>query len=454
MDGIRAYLQEKGEFLFVLLTWLLGGLYLDLAGMLPILVISLLLFYNKGMTEELLIGFFFILILSDNRHPDMEFAVTAKKIYLVFLAFYYFANRDRFEQYPNLLRFLLPFWILGFLLLFRSEAPFIAFQKTLSYGLLFLVVPPMFLESYEEGGRDFLRRVLYFMLMILLAGFVLRVIDPNWGTLAGRYRGVMGNPNGIGTFVTLAFLFYVAIQHAEVGILGRGERLIFLAVGLLSLFLCGSRTAIFSVLIFFAFYYIMGISPVLGFVSFILLIVSANFLMTNLPAIILFLGLEDYFRIETLSEGSGRFFAWRFTWERIQEQSLFFGKGFYNTEHVFLKYSDYLTRQGHQGITHNSFLSFWLDHGLIGLLLYLAGFIGIFIRAARYSFVAFPIMFAVLFSANLEAWLMASLNPFTIIFVMTITVLAFQNPEEEEDEEVETAEEGAFDQRLGVGGDR
>jgi O-antigen ligase len=70
---------------------------------------------------------------------------------------------------------------------------------------------------------------------------------------------------------------------------------------------------------------------------------------------------------------------------------------------------------------HNSFLGFWLNTGLVGLLLYLGAFLSKFIKAASYSILAFPIMLAMLFSANFEAWLMASLNPFTMqLFIILV----------------------------------
>jgi hypothetical protein len=38
-----------------------------------------------------------------------------------------------------------------------------------------------------------------------------------------------------------------------------------------------------------------------------------------------------------------------------------------------------------------------------------------------------PVFYAVLFSANFESWLTASLNPFTSIFILVLTVLLSQD---------------------------
>ena len=47
----------------------------------------------------------------------------------------------------------------------------------------------------------------------------------------------------------------------------------------------------------------------------------------------------------------------------------------------------------------------------------------LFFNAAKNSGLALPILFACLFVANFEPWLAASLNPFTIQFIICIAVI-------------------------------
>lgn len=82
---------------------------------------------------------------------------------------------------------------------------------------------------------------------------------------------------------------------------------------------------------------------------------------------------------------------------------------------------------GHQGAAHNSYLTFWLDTGLIGLILYLLGLFFTFVKASFSNKYAFPVLYAVLFSNNYESWLTASLNPFTIQLLFILTVILIQN---------------------------
>jgi O-antigen ligase len=103
------------------------------------------------------------------------------------------------------------------------------------------------------------------------------------------------------------------------------------------------------------------------------------------------------------------------------------GKGFFYTEYLFKKYFEILSTQGHQGNAHNSYLTFWLDTGLIGLIMYVVAFFSSFISAARKSYYAIPLLYAIVFSANFESWLTSSLNPFTIQVWIMLTILLFMS---------------------------
>lgn len=159
---------------------------------------------------------------------------------------------------------------------------------------------------------------------------------------------------------------------------------------------------------------------------FLFFIIGYEYFLIQLPQLIGFFGLEEYFRIETLEEGSGRFVAWNFAWERIQDV-FFVGGGFGHTEFVFDLYSDQLSKLGHQGNAHNSYLTIWLDTGLIGIVLFLFGLVRAIANSVAGSSYTLPIMYGVLFSTFFESWLSASLNPFTSLFLISLTSLAVAN---------------------------
>jgi hypothetical protein len=59
----------------------------------------------------------------------------------------------------------------------------------------------------------------------------------------------------------------------------------------------------------------------------------------------------------------------------------------------------------------------------------------LFIQAAKKNRIAFPVLFATLFSITYESWLAGSLNPFTIVLFSIITILVVPEivPETEEE---------------------
>ncbi|PCJ87574.1 MAG: hypothetical protein COA57_04635 [Flavobacteriales bacterium] len=317
--------------------------------------------------------------------------------------------------------------IFSLILVFRSDVTLICFQKTLSYALLFLIVPAYLIKLISEKGEEVIKWINYFGLFILLVGLAFYLLGQDIAFLGGRYRGILGNPNGLGIFSTLLLLFFEISRNKFPKLFSKKEMWLIYTVLLLSLVLSQARTSLFTVLIFLFFNYLYKYSAFLGFLIFLMSIFIYQIVLNNIIEIILFLNLEEYFRIETIDEGSGRYVAWDFAWENIQK-NFFIGKGFVFADDLFHKNYVPLSKMGHQGGVHNSYLNFWLDTGLVGLILYFVGFFMLFIKAAKRNKAALPIMYAVLFSITFESWLNSSLNSFTIIFVMIVTLL-FQDNE-------------------------
>ncbi len=135
------------------------------------------------------------------------------------------------------------------------------------------------------------------------------------------------------------------------------------------------------------------------------------------------MGLGDYFRLDTIQDGSGRFIAWNFAYENVKE-AWWFGRGFGYTEYLFKFYELELSMLGHQGNAHNSYLTIWLDTGLIGLILFLRAIVLLFIKGAKNNRTSLGVMYAVLFSTYFESWFIGSLNPITIQVYIILTVLS------------------------------
>ena len=258
--------------------------------------------------------------------------------------------------------------------------------------------------------------------MLIAISIIGYFIVPSGFTFAQRFCGIFRNPNGLGVFVVLYFFLYSVVKDIFPQLFSKKDEYIIFGTCLLAIILCGSRGALFALGIFLIFRQFYKISPYVGFFIMVLSISLANYVLNQLPIIITNLGLEEFFRLETLEDGSGRLVAWEFALERIKE-SPFLGKGIGFTDYIFQQNRIELNLLGHQGNAHNSYLTYWLDTGLFGLVFLLLGLLIVFVKSSFHSRVALPICYAFLFMINVESWLIASLNPFTIILVMILTLL-------------------------------
>lgn len=399
------------------------------------LVPLLLYIFNKReMFGEMLIGFFFILFLSDNLMPAVGFAKSFKNVYIVLLALFFFINSRAFVPYArDIFTVFIPFFLWAIFCLLFSET-FVSIQKTASYILLFLLVPNYVSNAYRKSGDDFLRNLVFFLVLLLGIGVLMIFINREVAYLDNqRFRGLLGSPNGAGLLSVLTLALYLVVNNIRVGLFSKADRIIILAVIITTVLLSGSRNSVLAAVLLLAYARFYKISALLGFAVFLITILLYLVIENNIEEIVKTLGLSGYFRLNTLSEGSGRFIAWAFAWEQVEKETFFIGKGFGYDEYFMRPYYPLLSKLGHQGGVHNSFLSFWLDVGLVGLLIFLRSYLLMFIKAARRSKLAFPVMFSLTFTAIFESWMVGSLNPFTIIMVVIATLMIepelYESPE-------------------------
>lgn len=417
------FIATYNQFLIMLLVWTLSSLYGGKNVAMGVVGISILLLKFNNRYMELLMGFFFILLLSDNLDERLYFAKTFKNIYMVFMGLVLFTDRKKLQPFSSLIRMFIPFLVIAVFALYFAGAFSVGVQKTLSYILLLIVVPSFFKYLFREHGPSFLKDLVLFFTLIVLVGYLSKYLSFEFAYIEGnRMRGLFGNPNGLGIFLFLFFAFYTVVTRFYPSLFSLSERRFIMGVMIMGLVFCGSRTAFISITILLFFSSIQNISPMLGFILLAGIILSYEAIMNNFVAIVQYMGLEKYFRLNTLEEGSGRFIAWGFAWTKIQD-FFFFGGGLGNDEYIMRQHYSLLTRLGHQGGVHNSFLTLWFDVGIIGLLLYLRGLLLIFIKGAAKTPLAIPLMYAVLFSVTYESWLAGSLNPFTIVLLFSITLI-------------------------------
>ena len=435
-----AQYKSNSLFYFLLSLWFIAGAFLGPA-YLFLIPLTLLLFLRRKYYLEILLGFWFILILSDSTLKFMEFAKSFKSVFIVALSLLIWLKRKEFVPYNNyFFKYFLPFILWSFIVVSLAPDPFISAQKTLSYALLLFFIPLIVGWCLEHERERFYKGLLYFCSMIFLVGFVLLfTAPPDVIFIEARFRSILGNPNGLGIFSSLVFLFFEFVNRRHPKLFSKSEKWIFYGLIITSLLLSQTRSALFAVLIYFVFSRIYFISGWVGFLVFLLILFLYQPIIDAVPFVISALGLENYLRLDTFSEGSGRLVAWTFAWEQIQA-NFYTGRGFNYTDHLFVQNYPLLSRLGHEGNAHQSFLTFWLNTGIIGLTLYLFGLIASFWRVSKNSILAWPIFYSLIFMVSFESWLTSSLNPFTILLVIILSCMLFDINSNfgQEKEQVET----------------
>ncbi len=442
-------LKKNFQLSMLFLTWFVVGVYGGPAIFL-LLPLTLLLLKLKNKYFEIFLGFFFILILSDNLIEEFTFPIrvwgplvwakSIKNIYIVMLAAFFYMDRHKFKPFNRIFVKFIPFFFVAIIALMYSQTIATSAQKTLSYILLFITVPNYVTLIYREKGALFFKELVYFVVTIIAGGYLLLIFDYEYAFSHGdRLRGVFGNPNGLGVFLILTFALFLIVHKHYDKLFSKWEVRLIYAIFLFAAIKCGSRNAILCIAMFVGFSRFFKMSPFIGFIVFVAAAMLAEIITNNFIEIIIFLGLEEFFRLETLERGSGRYIAWAFAWENIQHQ-FFLGRGIAYDEHLMRSNYFFLSRLGHQGGVHNTYLILWLNTGLIGLLAYFRSFFLLFLKGAKNSRYAIPAMIVIMFSVMFEPWLAASLNPFTILFLIIITLLSEEEfipavVEEEEEEE-------------------
>lgn len=417
------FIKTNARLVIMLLVWVFFGMIqADIAAL--VVAATVVLLKKKKMYKELVIGFLFILVMSDNRQSFASFAINAKNFYIVLLAAFYFLDRKSFAFRNDYFKPFIPFFLFGTIAL--SQAPMVNFgnsaMKTLSFVLLLMVVPGYFIKCFRMYGPQFLKDVILFYGCLFLVGVILIPVAPNVVFLVGRFSGIYGNPNGIGIAATILFLLIFITNKKFSGLLSGNElRLMYLLIAL-AILLSVSRNTMMSLMLFLLFARFYEMSLLAGFAILVAAIMAFELINNNIVQIVTSLGLGKYLRAEAIADGSGRALAWRVAWKQIQFQ-FYMGGGFAYDEWYFYENRYWLMAKGHQGGVHNSWLALWLNTGIIGVILFAVGLFRTFGKALAKTRLSLPIMYAVLFSASFEAWLMGSLNPFHVVFILLMTVI-------------------------------
>ncbi len=405
----------------ILSFWAIAGILFSPS--LYILVpLSVLYFSNQNKYQLLFFGFWFILILSDSRNAWSS-AANVKIIYILLLLYFFLVSLKRFRFKSTFVVPFVPFILASIISIAFSVDFFVSVQKTLSYILILIVVPVYTKQLLHENKYLFLYNLVWFGAFILLSGLALKIAAPGFVTLAERFTGILGNPNGLGIFLILYTMLWLIIKYYYPQLFSIKDRRIITLLIFLSLILCASRGAMFSIAMFYAMEKSITAKNPLIMVA-VLISGVGFFFVDNIVDLLYKWGIGEYFRAQTLEKAGGRTVAFEFAWKEIKLSPIF-GRGFGYTEYIFHRedIEKMLNDLNHQGNTHNSYMTIIMDTGFVGFVTFLLGWLYNFGIAIKKSAFAFPVLVIALISTNIESWLAASLNPFTIVLIIILTLL-------------------------------
>jgi len=422
-DFLRRY---SSIWLLLLGVYVLGNIFPALA-LPPVLIYGI---YNlrKGKHQHVILLVLILAILGDSRQNTLQFVKPLRIIMILLLLVQTISDLSR-KRYPfrKLTWVIIPFFLLSILVAFRNPSPALSLSKGVSYSFLLFIAIHYFNYHIRQKGRDLLRDVIMLAGLVCFLGLFFRFANPGLAMFeeSGRFRGMFGNPNGMGVYGTLMFpLFFLYFRLSPHNLSKRLSTALWAAL-LISIFISFSRNAITTVLIFLFLRRIHKSGRVLPFLFYGFLVPIMYFLLQpeNLIAILEMIGLAEELRADTLLTGSGRVFAWQWALEEFAKSPLV-GRGFAYEEILFHDYMpEWLYATGHQGGVHNSYLSFMLNTGIIGLINVLSFFLALS-RWVRPSYYRPAILVAAGFSAFFEPWLNSSLNAFTVHFLLVLLFYA------------------------------
>jgi O-antigen ligase len=413
---VIAFLRQYSALLLGLALLYVSGRAFEPLSYAVLLIFSLRQFARKR-EDVLILLMMSIFILGDSRLWTLFFFKNLRIVMVLILTVKTLLDLFR-RKYPlhPLTWVALLFYLLSAAVVARNPEPFLSFQKATSYFLLLFVVLHFLTYQLQLRGEPFFRAVIYHSGWVLSIGLLLIVLNPSLAFFfeTGRFRGVFGNPNGVGIYLNVMLPVYLLYYWRYSSRMPMFDKAWVLGVWLLSLLLCLSRTSIASAFLLLLLSLVFRRKSAFRYVLILALIPIFAFLsnLNNIIWLVKELGLAQQLRIDTLASGSGRFFAWQWAMDQFTAYPLL-GRGFAYEELLFKNLPDWLILTGHQGEAHNSYISFLLNNGVLGLALIL-WFYYRFLRRIPARWTLWPLVVSLFFSSFFEPWLHSSLNAFTI----------------------------------------
>ncbi|MCO6494637.1 MAG: O-antigen ligase family protein [Bacteroidetes bacterium] len=413
------------EILIQLLLILLssfGGTLVAITVVLGIILWNL----SKNRLGDALILFLVILLFSDSVMPMFERAGNAKE-FVVMMLFVYIITKTENPIKNSLISYFWAYLFVALLGLVLVNFEFIGFQKLVSYGLMIFIVPAAVLHLLNKpGGIVFLRKLLFVFVFLYGLSILMAQVNPDGFAHFGRFNGIHRNPNGVGIFSALFVMCIALIRDKYPKLFSNTMFWAFIGVFLITIVISSSRSALLALIIFLIFRTVR-IKFFMGLVITLVIASSYAVITVWVEKLIIDFGLQSEFRLNTISYASGRIYVWDACWREIQSH-YWLGYGFTYAEYSHWDqkwYAEIPMLIHNYGNIHNSYLTIWLNTGLLGLVTFLSGLIYLVFKAQRKSPSIAPMFFGAVVIAIFESYMVASLNPYTWQLWFGFTIAAF-----------------------------
>lgn len=381
---------------------------------------------SKQRLGDALILFLVILLFSDSVMLMFENAGNAKELVAI-LMFLYILFKTKNPIQHSFINYFWAYLLVALIGLFLVNFEFIGLQKLISYGLMIIIVPAALTHIFNRpGGITFLRKWLFVFVSLYAISIIMSRINPEGFAHFGRFNGIHRNPNGVGIFSALFIMNIALIKDKFPRLFSLRMYWIFIGIFLYTILLSASRSALMALGVFMLFRTIR-VKFFSGLVLTLAIASAYGVLTAWIETLIIDFGLQSEFRLETISYASGRIYVWDACWREIQG-NYWLGYGFTYAEYSHWDkkwYAEIPMLIHNYGNIHNSYLTIWLNTGLLGLIAFLSGVIILVYRSQHKSHTIAPLFFGALVIGIFESYMVASLNPYTwqLWFGFTIAAL-------------------------------
>lgn len=388
----------------------------------------------KSQFTELFIFFLLVLIFADNR-AGLEAGMKMNRIIGIVLISLFTLKSKYFKSslFLKNIKWLMPFWICLLISWFFSpaEIKIQSFLRTISYGLLPLTVFGLFIPLFQEQPER-IKNIIKLSLVSIVSGFLLYILAPQYVQSVGednqlRISGLFGNANGLAIFSSF-FSIIAWFAHKRLGLYTKNQFILLLLLYLLSILISGSRTSLGVFILFHGLTYIdtrkASVRIVLKY--FLTPLIVLGFTTIGISYINKSTTLSDRARLETLETMGGRLIGWQWGYQQVPK-ALWFGKGLMYDSHIYKISFSKKIRSVQRGLNSafSGALAILLDAGIIGTFFFIIFFIGMF-KQFKDKRLVLPVLSGFILSFTFESWIMASLQPFTILFYVIIGLFQFK----------------------------